>query len=48
MMHFASREERRFKEEAEGSEGIFEEIRDELKNCTFTPERFRLIAYKIL
>ena len=47
MMHFATREEQYFKNEAEGFETEFKKIKNELKNCTFTPERFRLVVYKI-
>ena len=47
MMHFAAREEQRFEEKADDFQKLFEEIRNDLKNCTFTPDRFRLIVYKI-
>ena len=47
MIHFAFREEQRFEKEAENFQKLFEEIRNDLKNCTFTPDRFRLIVYKI-
>ena len=47
MMHFATREEQYFKKEAESFETEFKKIKNELKNCTFTPERFRLVVYKI-
>ena len=48
MMHFAAREEQRFEEEADDFQKLFEEIRNELKNCTFTPDRFRLMSIKFL
>ena len=47
-MHFAAREEQRFEEEADDFQKLFEEIRNELKNCTFTPDRFRLMSIKFL
>ena len=47
MIHFAFREEQRFEKEAENFQKLFEEIRNDLKNCSFTPDRFRLFVYKI-
>jgi len=39
MMYIASRDEQWFKKKDESFQREFKEIRDELKNCTFTPDR---------
>lgn len=46
MMYVASREVQRFKKEAKSFHTAFGEISKELKNCTFSPEKFRLTVYK--